>query len=283
MERRRSKGFALLAVLWGTVLLGLLAANLATTSRTEARLSRNLAAQAQATAALDGAVRLTMAELLATPSAIRRDGTPRTVTVAGIPVTVAATDAGGLVDLNAATPVLLAALFRAAGADAARAARLADAVADWRDTDGILHPQGAEAAEYAAARLPPPANRRFETVAELRRVLGLDDALYARAARLATVQGRQPGIDPRVAPVELLLAIPGVDPTMAVALVARRPIPANAILPKIGLPQDLIATSRGDVVEVEALIPDGPHRHATVRLTGLPADPIWLHGWEGDS
>lgn len=278
---RRRNGFALLAVLWGTVLLGLLAANLATTARTEARLARNLADQAQRQAALDGAVRLTVAELAATPSALRRDGTPRTVAVAGWPVTVTAVEAGGLIDLNAASPILLGALFRAAGADPARAARLTDAVLDWRDTDSVPRPHGAEAADYAAARLPPPGNRRFETVAELRRVLGVDEPLYAAAARYATVQARQSGIDPRVAPVELLLAIPGADPAAVAALAARRPLPPNAILPKLGLPRELLATSLGDVVEVVAASADGgPYRRATVRLTGLPADPVWLHGWE---
>lgn len=280
MARRRPGGFALLAVLWGTVLLGLLAANLGTAARTEARLSRNLADRARAVAAVDGAVRLTVAELQAAPTALRRDGTPRTVSVGGVAVSVIVSEAGGLVDLNAAPPVLLVALFRAAGADAERAARLADAVIDWRDADSLPRPLGAEAAEYAAAGRPPPGNRRFELVAELRRVLGVDDALYAAAARFATVQGRLGRINPRVAPLELLAAVPGVDAAALAALAARRPLPADAPLPRLGLPNELIASGQGDVVEIAAAGPGGIARRATVRLTGMVTDPVWLHGWE---
>lgn len=280
----RRNGFALLAVLWGTALLALLAVALGGSARTEARLARNAVARAEAQALADGGVRLVMAEA-ATPGGLpRQDGTARTLTIAGAPVEVSVTAAGGLVDLNVAPPVLLAALFRAAGSEPERAARLAGAVADWRDRDDAAGPAGAEAAEYRDAGLPPPANRRFESLAELRRVLGVDDALYARAARLATIQSRQPGIDPRVAPEALLAALPGADRAAVHALVARRPLPPTTDVAGLGPPRELLSFGGTSALEVEARValPEGAaaSRRATLRLTGMPGDPVWLHAWD---
>lgn len=284
MREPHRNGFALLTVLWGAALLALLAVGLGGTARTEARLARNTAALVQAQALADGAVRYAMAALASARRDLRRDGTPFTVTVGGTPVRVSVTEAGALVDLNAAPPALLAALFRAAGAEAGRAARLAAAVADWRDADDSPGPGGAEASGYQAAGLPPPANRRFEALGELGRVLGVDAALLAAARPYATIQSRRAGIDPRTAPVALLLALPGVDPAAVRALAARRPLPPEAPLGALGVPAALLSASPGDVLEVEAraALPDGPEalRRATVRLTGLRDDPLWLHAWE---
>ncbi|MGQ9369550.1 hypothetical protein [Azospirillum sp. ST 5-10] len=284
MRLGRRRGFALLAVLWGVALLALLAVALGATARTEARIARNTAARTAAQALADGGVRYALAALTAPGAGLRRDGAPFAVAIDGTAVTVTVTEAGGLVDLNAAPPPLLAALFRAAGAAPERAARLADAVIDWRDGDDTPHPAGAEAFDYQAAGRPPPANRRFEALVELRLVLGVDDALYARALPFATLQSRRPGIDPRLAPLPLLFALPGVDPAAAAALAARRPLPRDAALGDLGAPPDLFAASVGDALEVEARAapPGGPEarRRATVRLTGMLADPVWLHAWE---
>ena len=47
---------------------------------------------------------------------------------------------------------------------------------------------------------------------ELQQVLGITPALYRRLAPGLTVYSRQPGINPEIAPAEVLKAIPGLDP-----------------------------------------------------------------------
>lgn len=288
MRRRRAAGFALLAALWGLTLLGFLAAALSGAARTEATIARNQSEAAQAQAAADGGARLAIARLAAVGDAMRRDGAPWTYVLGDAAVSVSVTAAGGLVDLNAAPPALLAAAFRAAGQTPEAAAQLADRVADWRDADDDRRPQGAEASDYAASNAPPPANRRFEALVELKRTLGVDPDLYARALPFFTLQSRRAGIDPRFAPPPLLRALPAVDPQAVEALLARRPLPDDAAVRELGLPAELTASAVGDVLEIFAVarLPGErgrerrAGRRATLRLTGALADPAWLHAWE---
>src|SRR5438128_573318 len=55
-EPRRSRGFALLIVLWVLVLIGVLVTQLTAAGRTELRIAHNLYANAAAEAAADGAI-----------------------------------------------------------------------------------------------------------------------------------------------------------------------------------------------------------------------------------
>jgi general secretion pathway protein K len=60
---------------------------------------------------------------------------------------------------------------------------LLDAISDWIDVDSQAGPQGAEDLDYL--RADPPyraANRPFVHISELRRVKGVDDAVYKRLA-----------------------------------------------------------------------------------------------------
>jgi general secretion pathway protein K len=118
-------------------------------------------------------------------------------------------DEGGKVDLNAATPALLIALFRGGGTSDEDAERIAAAIVDFRDADNIPVENGAEADDYIHAGMDHgPKNRPFETTGELAQVLGVDNSVFARLAPFITVHSRRPGIDPGAAPrglVELLL------------------------------------------------------------------------------
>ncbi len=130
----------------------------------------------------------------------------------------------------------------------------AAAIIDWRDADGDPSPEGAESANYAL--LDPPYNSKdsdFETVEELRLVLGADDELlYGEDANRNGVldpnendgdasypDDNQDGrldyglieyltvytdgrINPISAPVEVLACLPGIDESMAYDLVAYR-------------------------------------------------------------
>jgi general secretion pathway protein K len=122
-------------------------------------------------------------------------------------VAIAVADVGGLVDLNAASPDLLAWVLRGLGVAPEKAAALAATIADFRDEDDLPSVNGAESTAYRAAGLGHgPKNAPFETVTELDQVLGMDLALLDRLRVVATVHSRQPGIDPSVAPPELLSA-----------------------------------------------------------------------------
>lgn len=63
--------------------------------------------------------------------------------------------------------------------------RLRDALLDYIDADDLTRLNGAERREYERDRLPPPANRRLLTPAEVARVRGWSDLPPDRLARIA--------------------------------------------------------------------------------------------------
>lgn len=286
--RDRQAGIALVLALWSTVLLTAMAASFAYSMRTEALAAGNSAGVAKARAAADGAIERTAYELgrPRVPGAWAPDGTPRAWEDEGVAIAVVATDESAKIDLNAAGEVLLRGLFSAiGGADPDSAARLVDAVIDWRDADDFKRPQGAEAADYRAAGAKvAPANAPFETVGEVSRVLGMTPSVYARIIGSVTVWSRQPGINPRTASREVLLALPGVDASAVDAYLAQRDaairdgLPAPAFASASGLASGAIQTWR---IRAEARTSDGVTfvREAVVRPSQDPSRPLVVLAW----
>jgi len=238
------RGIALVLVLWLTALLTVIAGGFAYAMRNEAQAARNTMSQAQARALADGAIARTVFELMrprTIPGVWAADGLVHAWDEDGMRVAASAVDESGKIDLNAVPDALLNSLLQTAGqVDADTAARLVDAIGDWKDADDYRRPNGAEAAEYQAAGLPyKPANAAFETVADLQRVLGMTPALFARLAGSLTVFSGAPGINPQFASRTVLMALPGATDAIvdtylaqrAAALAAGQPLP---VLPLAG-------------------------------------------------
>lgn len=141
-------------------------------------------------------------------------------------------DESGKVDLNVADLQLLIALIQALGVDVARAARLAGAIIDWRDTDHLVSPGGAEDSDYAAAGLPYGAkDNPFQSIAELRLVLGMDRDLYRRMLPNITIYSGNLQPEIRYAPVPVLTAL-GQD--VAVVLAKRQQLSPSDVSKQMG-------------------------------------------------
>ena len=209
----QQSGVALIAVLWVLALMTLMGASVATSVRTETAVSRNLVQALVARQAGEGAVQLAVLHLLrlTTDEQWRSDGTAYPVRVGATEVRVRIWDEAGKIDLNAAPVELLQGLFRAVSVDQDTADRLADAVLDWRDADDLRRLHGAEDGDYAAAGLPYGAkDARFDTVGELRLVLGITPEIFDAVRGAVTVYHRHAWVNPAAASREVLLAIPGV-------------------------------------------------------------------------
>ncbi len=292
----RQKGLALVAVLWATALLAVLAASFTQSTRTETKLAHNLLRNSQAEALADAGVSRAILALLEDDPARRRrlDGSAAALEFGGGTITVAIQDEAGKIDLNAAPTALLRGLFESLGETPRASAALAQRIADFRDADDIARSEGAEAADYRAAGLGHTAkNRAFELRQELAQVLGMTQGLLARALPLVTVHSEQAGIDRRVAPVGVLRALPGVDGGELEALLAARGDPerdlAAAPLPPLtGVASYLDASKRRVfTIRSDAATPDGARfvREAVVRLTRRPGQPYetlrWRRGLAG--
>ena len=224
-RRRRERGVALIAVLWAVLLLTVIAGGFTRDARTTIRIAHNTVENARAEALADAGVTLAIDTLLGDvgPGELRTDGTIQTVMFDGARIMVSIQDEGGKINLNLAPVELIAGLFTMTGVDPARSMSLAAAVADWRDKDSARLPDGAEEAEYRAAGLTDgPRNGPFETVAELRQVLGVSEEIYEAVLPALTIYSRRPGIDATTAPHQVLTAIPGITDSEVDAIMASR-------------------------------------------------------------
>jgi general secretion pathway protein K len=211
----RERGFVLLIVIWVTGLLALISASFAVAMRTHIKVTANTIENARAEALADAGVQLAIMDLLATRTNRSREGrfaVDGTATVCRAPtgdlLRIAVEDEAGKVDLNMANERLLTTLLQGLGASSGEASAHADRILDFRDADDERRLAGAEQPEYRAAGLVHgPKNAAFHTIEELEQVLGVPAGWMGRLRRLVTVYSGQPGIDPSVAPIDLLGAL----------------------------------------------------------------------------
>ena len=286
---RSQRGIALIAVLWLTVLLTVIASGFAFSMRGGALAARNTMSLAQARAAADGAVERVAFELgrpRNTPDVWLPDGRVRAWADGEIAITSTAVDESALIDLNtAADPLLKGLLENVGGLDPDASERVLEAILDWRDADDLKRPNGAEADDYRAAGLKyVPTNAQFASVGELQRVLGVTPALMARIAGSLTVYSQQRGINPATAPRDSLLAIPGVSAEQVDTFIAAR---SDALANQLPVPpfppaQAYAATSPVWRIHAEATTPDGVTfaRDAVVRPQNDPRQPILVLLWQ---
>ncbi len=208
-------GVALVAVLWVTVLLSVIAAGFVRTTRVETVLARNEIDLLKAESLADAGVHLAIAALSAyrgESSDWKIDGTPQQLNLFDGELDISIQDQGGLVDLNTGAAPLIREIFLSAKITESEAEALTGAVIDWRDADNLVTLNGAEDRDYLAAGISYGAkDAPFDTVDELLNVYGMTRDVFSRVEASFTVFSGRPGIDPVVAPREILLALQMFD------------------------------------------------------------------------
>jgi general secretion pathway protein K len=269
----------LLSVLWGLALLAAIATSFLSAGSTSYRLARNALDAAQVDVAAEAAVSgVVLALLDANPERRwRTDGVPRVIDFEGTRMQVQVQDELGRIDLNNADGSLLVGLFQSVGLDAQPASALVDKILDWRDSSGLKRLNGAKDPEYRAAGFPyRPRNGPFQSVDELKLVMGMTAELFRRIEPALTVYSGRPSFDPQIAPPEALCALPTMDAQKVAALVASRTgQPAVADVPLIGR----AFTIRIDIERSAGV----QHREAVVRLTDHSLQILWLLSWKDRS
>lgn len=201
-ERRagaaRSRGFALLIVLWTLVLIAFVVAHVTATGRVEARIAGNLAENAKAAAAADGAIYEAIF-YLKDPRPERRwtaDGSAHELQIGASRVTLWVVDEDGRVNPNLASAALLEGLLRGIGNDPQSAADLAKSIAEW--VGSARHPAKPDEllAEYRAAGLDyAPPEAPLESIDELGRVRGMSaPVLQALRPHLSLFAPAEPSV-----------------------------------------------------------------------------------------
>jgi general secretion pathway protein K len=269
----RRPGFALIAVFWIVMVVGLFAAIVA--SRTGFDLDRSgwALGMGKARAAADGAAEEAAFQLIGRISAGAavpdlRDLAEFEVRIGDVPVRVWVEDEDGKIDLNGAQPELLAVLLQAVmrenkGLATEDAVTLSDRIADFRDIDDLRRLHGAEDPEYLAAGLVVGAkDAAFDTVGELGQVLGMTPALAEAVTPFVTVYNGRSQFDPEVGPPPLkalALGVEGAGLAVSVAPSRRRVFTVRAV----------------------ARLPNGVvfERRAALRISDDARQPVRWIGW----
>lgn len=176
-------GFALVIVLWGLVLIGLVITQLTAGGRFQTRIAGNEAGAATAAAAADGGIHEAVFYLTQADRRLRwePDGQVHRLSIGRADVTIRVFDISGLINPNLAPPPLLAALLRGVGVPSGQAATLAAAIVCWRDPSAAARPGavGGEADYRAAGKDYGPPGAPMENLEEMGRILGMTPAILA--------------------------------------------------------------------------------------------------------
>jgi general secretion pathway protein K len=291
-DPRSQTGIALIIVLWILTLLTLIASSFVHAMRTEINIVGNAVTRAKLEAAANAGVQRAILEMAKPPQMPDRwntVGVPQEWSFNGQAMQISILDESGKIDINVGNEALMRGLFRSQGATEEEALALMEAVLDWRDADSVKRPHGAEEAEYAAAGLSyKPANAVFQSIEELRLVLGMTPGLYQRIAPLITIYSRQAGINAQIASREVLRAIPNATDAQVDEYLKQRELARNNKQPVPTFAPAALYPSFGNGVmnvRVEARSEDGSSfvREAVVLRLPFPKRSYTFLRWQEGS
>ncbi|MCI0654894.1 MAG: general secretion pathway protein GspK [Methylococcaceae bacterium] len=289
--RHRTSGIALVLVLWVLVMLTVMAASFSLNMRREIDLVRNARERSMGAPLAEAGIYYAANRLLQTDpqKQWRSDGSVYEFLFGGARIRVSIHDEAGKIDLNNAPDTLLISLMQRIGLEHEEAAGFVDAIIDWRDADDFRRVNGAEKGEYQDAGFDyGPRNQPFQTIQELRLVLGISGGLYRKLEPIVTVYNDSRGIDPSKSPEKVLRALPGVTDEIIETYLEERAANALNKLPPPPFPvpvQNLEFTQGSGTtfsVSAEARFPDGRQAvvAAVIRKAISTQTPFEFLEWE---
>lgn len=235
------KGIALLMVLWTLTILMVIVFSFSYMARTEVYAALSFRQTSEKKFLAEAGLERGIAELfymnanknmttvVAGNEVWRTDGrTYKIVTDNGY-YTIGIMNEAGKVDINTTPELILRNLLLNLGLDLDHADVIVDSVMDWKDSDSLHRLHGAEDDYYMSLPNPYKAkNADFETPEELLLVKGMTpEILYGAEGKkglidFLTVNSKMNKININAAPKEVLLAVPGITPELADAIIAIR-------------------------------------------------------------
>jgi hypothetical protein len=196
-------------------------------------------------------------------------------------------DNRGLLNLNFPDYALLGRLLLTFGVPAEKHPALFDALADYTDIDNLRRLNGAEAPEYEAVKLPPPANDWLYSPHQLKAVYGwhlLNDLWDENRFLPLLTTARIYGFNPNTAPREILFALAGSESVSLVeeilALRKSNPIlareKASALTRARSMDSERIVVIPAESIRMTQRSPDLPWAiEINITLTPVREDMPW--------
>lgn len=194
----------------------------------------------------------------------------------------------GRIDLNFASPSVLAGLFTVLGTRREDADRMAERIAEWR-TPLAAGATDNEAELYrAAGRKYGPRRGPFQHVNELGLVLGLPQSLIERALPYLTVFSGQAEVNVFSASPEVLNSLPGLTPERIRILLAQRDTASQDVLnAQLGIAAQYATVQSGRANRITVEVRYGPRRRMRSEAVVLVApdeyaEPFRIMSWRDD-
>lgn len=273
----KSKGVALILVLWVIVLLTVIASSFALSARTESQQAKIVFESTQARYVAEAGLHRAVYELRNPDPEARwiADGRIYKMQYAGRELEISITDETGKIDLNLASVELLTGMFASLGMGEEEALGYSEKIIDWRDSDDLKGVNGAEDEDYEAEGYSYGAkDALFDTVSELQQVLGIDYDLFRRLENIVTVYSGSRSLNIAFASAQALTALEGVDQEEAQEFIAERLLiekPGDA-LPILSNGQTGVTRGGGVAFTIKSKVKINAKREtvleATIRLGG---------------
>lgn len=268
-----------LAALWGMGLLTIISVSLLWSATESQVLARSAMEAAEIDMSVEAAVNRAVLALLASRAEQRwqTNGTAQMFEFNATRMMISIQDELGLLDLNQAEPSVLTRLMQGAGLDRQSATGLVDKILDWRDSTSLRRLNGAKDSDYRdAGRTYRPREGSFQSVGELRLVMGMTPALFSRVESAVTVYSGRQFVDSNVAPPQVLAALQNSGARDAL------PTGSNQQSLTTQLAVGSAAQLRGRAFTVKTTVEKAGNQisqQATIRLTENAHEPFWLLNW----
>ena len=290
-SRSQESGFILVVVLWILAALAALAASYLVYVDNAAFATHVNDDRIRIRNAISTSVELAAYQLLAAPDEARPPQGAFTVRLARSTINVSFISESARIDLNAAPKALLAGLFVAVGAIPPQAAAFADRIVAWRKKADPAGDASGEVEAYKEAGFNyAPRQGPFQNVLELPLVLGIPPYIVKRVLPFVTVYSGIAQIDVRVAPPEVLSALPDMTPERLQKFLAQRqqnPGDSQALLKLLGSAAASANASQNPVarVQVQIRLDDGRNARAEAVILAIrdEAEPVRILSWRDDT
>ncbi len=202
---RNQAGFALVAVIWGLGLITLLGTAVIVGARYRTRVTSSDASVSAATAAAESAINFGLLTLLTkTPSQTVKFPL-RCRMPGGESVVIFLEEEAGKVDLNTATPAILARLFTALTLDPSKGTRIAERIVEFRGPEG--RPPLPNDPQAQVDKPDRASKTGFTTIMQLDQIDGVSPRLFRTALRFVTIRSGRPEPVAEAAPAALREAL----------------------------------------------------------------------------
>ena len=271
------KGVALLMVLWVLTILMVIVLSFSFMARTETHATLVFKERMEMKFLAEAAVQRGIEEILymkQNPQLAqlegsdiwKTDGTPYRGRLGEGDYAVRITDESGKIDINTlndTSGIILKTLLTQMGVQDEDADTIVDSILDWKDADDLVRLHGAESDYYMSLPSPYKAkNANFDTLEELLQVKGMTYGIFfgnegkKGIVDFITITSNMNVINVNAAPKEVLMAVPGITPEIADAIISYRQNKKITNAQEVGIsPQSgpYISFSDSNTYSVEAL------------------------------